>query len=31
MDTLNWERKRLEMEYRFFYNRLIILDLIEDD
>lgn len=31
LDTLNWERKRLEMEYRVFYNRLSILDLIDHE
>jgi len=31
LETLNWERKRLEMEYRFFYNRLSILDLIDHE
>lgn len=28
-DTLLWERKKVEMEYRFFYHRLNVLDLIE--
>jgi len=31
LDDMKWEKKKLEMRYRFFYNRLLELDLIEHE
>jgi pectate lyase len=28
---MEWEKKKLEMKYRFFYHRLLALDLIEPE
>ena len=31
LDTLLWDKKKVDMEYRFLYNRLKTIDLIEDE
>jgi hypothetical protein len=31
LDDMEWEKKKLEMKYRFFYNRLLALDLVDHD
>ena len=31
LDTLLWDKKKADMEYRFLYNRLTRIDLIEDE
>jgi len=29
LDDANWEKKKVEMDYRFFYHRLDALNLID--
>lgn len=31
LEDMEWEKKKLEMKYRFFYNRLLALDLIDHE
>lgn len=31
LDDMNFEKEKLQMKYRFFYNRLLALHLIEDE